>query len=315
VGRIPPEIALLSNLQVIHLDHNTLFGPLVLNDTMSEHLVSWNMSHNFLTGQLHPFGPTKHLEIFDFSFNQIESLSSNFLLTNDETMMNLQDVNLAFNRLEGPLSRFVTNLNTTSLTSLQLQQNRLTGSLGTTIGRFTNLRKLSFDSNTVEGKLPTELGLLINLRDLEAFNNNLTGPVISELGHLTNLQTMSLSGNMLQGMLPTELGWLTKLQELWLYDNDLSGTIPTEMEILVGDNVTAAGSGGGGASGTLKALVVYNNQLTGVVPNSLCSLDVGLQFDCDTDTLCGCTCICSDVLLAMANSSSSSSSESDTISG
>lgn len=62
---------------------------------------------------------------------------------------------------------------------------------------------------------------------------------------------------MLTGILPTELGSLTNLQYLTLYGNQaLSGTVPSELGLL----------------SALEFLLIHGTQITGAVPEEVCSL-------------------------------------------
>lgn len=81
----------------------------------------------------------------------------------------------------------------TSITSLDVSHNALTGSLPAEIRHLTQLRTLDASYNTMTG-VPAEIG---QLRDLETINfahNNLSGLPL-ELGNLKNLRTLDFRAN------------------------------------------------------------------------------------------------------------------------
>ena len=81
----------------------------------------------------------------------------------------------------------------------------------------TELTTLNLSNNKLSGSLPGEIRLLSNLETLNLSNNNFTG-VPAEIGQLSHLRVLDLSSNPITG-LPNELGNLQKLERL-----DLSGT-------------------------------------------------------------------------------------------
>lgn len=81
----------------------------------------------------------------------------------------------------------------TNLTSLNVSNNNLTGSLPAEIRQLTKLQYLNAANNQMTG-VPAEIGQLSNLVELNLANNQLTG-LPNELGNLKNLKTLNLSGN------------------------------------------------------------------------------------------------------------------------
>ena len=94
------------------------------------------------------------------------------------------------------------------------------------VGRVTTL---NLYNNKLTGSLPSELQQLSTLTSLYLHKNQLTGPIPAELGKLADLQTLGLHDNQLSGSIPTELGLLGALTSISLNDNQLSGQIPTEL--------------------------------------------------------------------------------------
>ena len=176
------------------------------------------------------------------------------------------------NRLSGRFPKEFVQL--TKLTELYLSVNQLTGLIPAELGRLTNLNTLALGSNQLTGPIPRELAQLRNLESLDLGINRLTGAIPPELGQLTNLKGLYLYWNQLTGLIPAELGQLTNLNTLNLGKNQLTGPIPKELAQLTSledlsltyNHLTGAIPPGLGQLTNLEALYLYWNQLTGPIP-------------------------------------------------
>ena len=172
-GKLPPELANLTNLEVLALGGNQLTGtvPTWLSSlTNLQELYLWG---NKLTGEI----PTE--------------------LGN---LTNLEQLYLFENQLTGPIPSELGNL--TNLTHLYLFNNQLTGEIPTELGSLNNLTILVLFENQLTGPIPRELGNLTNLTILALSENQLTGEIPPELSNLTKLERLYLSQNMLTGCVP-----------------------------------------------------------------------------------------------------------------
>jgi len=167
------------------------------------------------------------------------------------------------NQLAGTIPAEIWNL--TNLNYLDLSINQLTGSIPAEIGNLTNLTFLGLGLNQLSGTIPVEIGTLTNLNILSLFTNQLTGSIPVEIGNLSNLTYLSLYSNELSGSIPAEIWLLTNLTFLDLGSNQLAGTIPVEI-----GNLT-----------NLTYLGLFNIQLSGSIPaeiwllTNLTFLDLG----------------------------------------
>ena len=166
----------------------------------------------------------------------LERLSLEFLVSWGADMMNLFPRHLANltsyslegNQLWGELRADELWL-FSALTSLEVQQNRISGVLNPNIGLLTNLEVLHLFSNTFQGTLPTELGHLTKMRQLSVHGNIFSGSLPSEIGLLADLDTFNAASTLLSGTIPSEFGLLTGLSHLELQENLMSGNIPPEV--------------------------------------------------------------------------------------
>ncbi|KAF7013594.1 hypothetical protein CFC21_027663 [Triticum aestivum] len=170
-----------------------------------------------------------------------------------------------------------------SLDSLELGQNNLTGQVPSCIGN-TNLGVLSMSGNKFEGLIPSSLENASNLQEINLGYNLLNGRIPS-LGNLLHLQllilennfleaegweflaslancslleTLEMNGNVLNGSLPRSVGNLSaSLQRINVGNNQIVGTIPIEIFNLA----------------SLQMLAMDQNLLSGVIPSVVGNLD------------------------------------------
>ena len=168
---------------------------------------------------------------------------------------NLTALNLADNALTGTGLHHPALLTLTHLTSLQLQNNRLTGRVSSRIGLLTGLTTLGLSNNRFSGSIPTQIGVLTKLKELDLHSNFFTNNIPAELFHLTLLTKLDLSSNNFNGYLPTQAPVLPFLTHVDMHSAHLRGSIPAIW-----------------GTSTLPALVyldLSNNALTGSLPSTL----------------------------------------------
>ena len=199
-GPIPPQLANLTNLQVLALGFNQLTNPIPPQLADLTNLHGLYLYHNQLTGPIPP---------------QLANLT------------NLLELNLSSNRLTGPIPPQLAGL--TNLVELNLGFNQLTGPIPPQLASLTNLRTLSLVANRLTGPIPPRLAGLTGLVELSLYQNQLTGPIPPQLAGLTNLLALQLGANRLTGPIPAELGNLSSLNDLSINSNPgLVGPIPSE---------------------------------------------------------------------------------------
>ena len=229
------------------------------------------------------------------------------------TQLDLSGANLnSLGGLHGPIPSEIGSLN--NLTLLNLYANNLGGPIPSEIGNLSSLTSLNLSGNKISGSLPQEIGNLIELNELILNYNKISGSIPLEIGNLTELKAVALQQNLLTGALPHEIGNLTNLEHLIIGGNRLSGSIPIELfnlqnlefavfrfiafgyddqnqfstssftnfENLI--NIKHFMAPGCGFSGeipdgignlqNLQKLNLSGNELSGIVPASICSLNI-----------------------------------------
>jgi Leucine-rich repeat (LRR) protein len=98
------------------------------------------------------------------------------------------------------------------LTNISFGNNTLTGDVGSIINMLPRiLTKLNLDDNRLNGTVPSSIGNFANLEWLHLGGNNLNGTIPTELGLLSNLEALGLNSNQLTGTVPTSLARLPRL--------------------------------------------------------------------------------------------------------
>ncbi|KAE8795590.1 receptor protein kinase TMK1-like [Hordeum vulgare] len=118
------------------------------------------------------------------------------------SMPSLQQLNLAFNSLSGPVPPSLAGALSLDVLWLNGQKgtSRLNGSISF-VANMTMLTQLWLHSNDFTGPLPDFSGLS-SLSDLNLRDNQFTGPVPASLVNLKSLKNVSLGNNLLQGPSP-----------------------------------------------------------------------------------------------------------------
>jgi Leucine-rich repeat (LRR) protein len=91
----------------------------------------------------------------------------------------------------------------TTLTRLRINNNTLSGSIPSEVGKLSNIEELNIGGNAITGTLPTslfELSSLINFRCSDAALTGTLSPAIMQLN--STLRSLHLANNKMSGPLP-----------------------------------------------------------------------------------------------------------------
>ncbi|KAK4802591.1 hypothetical protein SAY86_000794 [Trapa natans] len=94
------------------------------------------------------------------------------------------------------------------------------------LGNLTTVQTLSLRYNALSGPIPPDIANLTALRNLYLQGNFFSGEIPSSLSSLANLVRLNLAKNKLSGSIPSSLNGLARLKTLYLEQNQLNGTIP-----------------------------------------------------------------------------------------
>jgi hypothetical protein len=121
----------------------------------------------------------------------------------------------------------------------------------------TELLSVSF--NNFNGRVRDNFNLFTKLDYVDFSQNSFTGEIPSSLFDVPTIRLVYLNNNRFQGPIPDNYGTSSVLRDLYIYDNRLNGGIPP-----VGD----------GQLTTMQEFLLQNNELTGIMPASICALRV-----------------------------------------
>ncbi|KAL8051574.1 hypothetical protein ABFX02_06G156000 [Erythranthe guttata] len=100
----------------------------------------------------------------------------------------------------------------------------------------TTFTTIDLSDNRFSGTIPQNIGSLNSLRYLNLSRNNITGNIPASLGNMSILESLDLSSNRLVGQIPLQLTKLTFLSKLNLSFNNLDGQIPQSGQFATFDN-------------------------------------------------------------------------------
>ncbi|KAJ3704657.1 hypothetical protein LUZ61_008362 [Rhynchospora tenuis] len=173
----------------------------------------------------------------------------------------LQKLDLSRNSITGSVPLFLSSLS--SLTTLDLSYNRLTGSIPDTLP--PNLVELALRGNSMTGFLKqSTFAPLGSIQVIELAENRLQGKLQSWFFLLPSLQQVDLSNNSFTGISvqsPTASN-TNQLVAIDLGFNKIKGTLPVQLAQF----------------GSLVAISLRHNALTGPVPAEYCMAKMGMGF-------------------------------------
>ncbi|KAJ9141269.1 hypothetical protein P3X46_031820 [Hevea brasiliensis] len=248
-GNLPPTIGNLKNLQYLSLHGCSFSGPIPDTIGSLNQLLYLSLGANNFTGEIpHSFGNLLKLYWLDITDNNIsgEIPVSNETSPGLDLLVGIQHFHFGQNELEGtiPPQLFSSKM---KLLHVLFDDNRLTGSIPSTITLVRTLEVIKLDRNSLSGVV--NLSGLVNLTELYLSNNKLTGPMpdLGDMNRLTyvdmsnnsfdassipqwfsslqSLTTLIMENTLLQGRIPVSLFSSTQLQTIVLSNNKLNGTL------------------------------------------------------------------------------------------
>ncbi|EPS58571.1 hypothetical protein M569_16242, partial [Genlisea aurea] len=133
-------------------------------------------------------------------------------------------ITLSNNLIQGNIP---TNLPAT-LINVFLSDNKLTGSIPSSISSLTQLSAMSLNDNGLSGEIPDAFGDLPVLVNLDLSSNNLSGQLPSSMQKLSSLTTLHLQNNQISGTLDVLQN--LSLKDLNVENNLFNGPIPSPVE-------------------------------------------------------------------------------------
>ncbi|KAI3893019.1 hypothetical protein MKX03_026290 [Papaver bracteatum] len=276
-GKLPKSFGSLTNLLGLFARNNRLTGKIPSSFGNLRNLQYLGLSRNGLSGsELVELNAT--LRTLDLSFNPLSLVNIPIWISK----MKLLEPNLARTGLIGELPEWLSNLSSDDLSansflnSLDLSSNMLSGELPAWIGKMATLSSLNISNNGFHSAIPVEIMNLSILRILDLHLNNFTGGLRSIFGDglsLSRYSYIDLSYNMFVGRIDNfaNLGNMESLETLVLSNNRLGGLIPESL----------------GKLRRLRTLKVGKNGFTGSIPSGVINMVSLREFDVSYNKLTG----------------------------
>ncbi|XP_074370492.1 putative LRR receptor-like serine/threonine-protein kinase At1g53440 isoform X2 [Apium graveolens] len=195
----------------------------------------------------------------------------------------LRTLNLLDNRISGSIPQEIANIDT--LEELIMEDNQMGGALPPELGRLGSLRRLLLSSNNFSGTIPESYSALKNLTDL-IDGSRLSGKIPDFIGNWTNIRSLNLQGTSMDGPIPSSIFLLKNLLELRISDlNGYVSSFPnlrdmTNLRFLILRNCIIEGSIPPyiAEMRSLYTLDLSFNRLSGPIPDSIQPLRSSLNF-------------------------------------
>ncbi|KAJ0102950.1 hypothetical protein Patl1_04932 [Pistacia atlantica] len=191
----------------------------------------------------------------------------------------LQEIDLTRNYLNGTIPPewgsifFLQKLTFYLVPISSLIGNQLTGSIPKALVNISTLTSLTLEFNNLSGDFPAELGSLPRIERIRISDNQFSGQIPNFIQNRTKLEKLVIQASGMVGPIPSGIATLEKLTDLRI--SDLNGTEATfpplskmKMKILILRSCNIIGKLPEylGQTTTLKTLYLTGNLLTGPVP-------------------------------------------------
>ncbi|XP_010548685.1 PREDICTED: leucine-rich repeat extensin-like protein 6 [Tarenaya hassleriana] len=195
-GTIVKELALLSDLTILHLNSNRFSGQLPDSFRTLDSLQELDLSNNRFSG------PFPFVTIY---------------------LPNLVYLDLRFNNFTGPVPEDLFNKR---LDAIFLNNNLFDGEIPQNLGN-SPASVINLANNRFSGGIPASFGLTgSTLKEILLLNNQLTGCVPESVGLFGEIEVFDVSYNSLMGHVPDTISCLSEIEVLNLAHNKFSGELP-----------------------------------------------------------------------------------------
>ncbi|RZB61542.1 Receptor-like protein EIX2 [Glycine soja] len=239
----PSKFNFSSSFSVLDLSFNSFTSSMILQwlSNVTSNLVELDLSHNLLEGSTsNHFGRVmnslEHLDLSDniFKGEDLKSLAN---------ICTLHSLYILENHLSEDLPSILHNLSSGcvkhSLQELDFTYNQITGSL-LDLSVFSSLRSLFLDGNKLSGKIPEGIRLPFHLKSLSIQSNSLEGGIPKSFGNSCALSSLDMSDNNLNKELAVIIHQLSGCARFSLQELNIRGNqINVQIGIGIGNSLLA----------------------------------------------------------------------------
>ncbi|CAL5013860.1 unnamed protein product [Urochloa decumbens] len=287
-GVVPASIGKLSSLTYVDISFNSFEGTLSeLHFVNLSRLDTLVLSSNSLKLVMnHNWAPPFQLGEVGMHACLVGPRFPSWL----QSQTRIEKIDVGSAGISGALPGWIWNFSS-SLTSLNVSTNNITGKLPASLDHLKMLTTLNMRYNQLEGSIPY---LPIGIQVLDLSHNYLSGSVPQSIGD-RELYYLLLSHNFLSGMIPTNLCEMVSMEVIDLSNNNLSGELPncwhknSDLYIIdfSSNNFWGKIPSTIGSLSSLVTLHLSKNNLSGILPTSLQSCNRLMSLDLGENNLSG----------------------------
>ncbi|KAF8410297.1 hypothetical protein HHK36_002823 [Tetracentron sinense] len=216
----PLEVLNLVKLDWLYLTNCSLKGKIPAGIGNLTELKNLELSDNYLSGdipaEIGRLGKLWQLELYN------NELAGKFPV-GLRNLTSLAFFDASQNHIEGDLSELKY---LTTLVSLQLFENELSGEIPDEFGDFKSLVNISLYTNNLIGSIPQKLGSWADFDFVDVSENLLTGPIPPDMCKNGKMQKLLVFQNKLTGGIPMNYANCSSLLRFRVDNNSLSGSVP-----------------------------------------------------------------------------------------
>ncbi|KAF8022920.1 hypothetical protein BT93_F0435 [Corymbia citriodora subsp. variegata] len=216
-GYLPPELGLLGDLALFHINSNRFCGVLPESIKKLTTLYELDLSNNRFVG---PFPRVAlslpQLKYLDIRYNDFEGKLPPQLFDQDFDAIFLNN-----NRFKSAIPE---NFGNSPASVVVVANNDLKGCIPRSVGKMANtLNEVIFTNNDLSGCLPPEIGMLGNVTVLDVASNSFTGTLSKSFQGLSTIEQLDISGNKMTGFVLGGICRLPKLLNFTFSNNYFNG--------------------------------------------------------------------------------------------
>ncbi|CAD6203345.1 unnamed protein product [Miscanthus lutarioriparius] len=220
-GYLPPELGLLADLSLLHLNFNRFCGLVPATLRRLRLLVELDLSNNRLVGAFPAV-------VLDLRFNDFEGAIPPALFDRP-----LDAIFLNHNRLRSPLPD---NFGNSPASVIVLADNSFGGCLPASLGNMSGtLNEILFINNGLDSCVPPEVGLLREVTVFDVSFNALVGPLPQQVAGMRKVEQLDVAHNRLSGAVPEAICALPRLKNLTISYNFFTGEPPSCARVVPSD--------------------------------------------------------------------------------
>ncbi|XP_024028324.1 leucine-rich repeat receptor-like protein kinase TDR [Morus notabilis] len=217
-GSLSPSLSNCPSLVRLRLENNSFSGEIPLKFSYLPDITYVDLSRNNFSGGI-PTDLFQAIKLQYFNISDNPQLGGK-IPPKTWTLPILQNFSASSCGISGNIPPFQ---GCDSVTVIELNMNRLSGSLPVSISSCHSLEKVALANNNFTGHIPDELASLPDLTVIDLSHNSFAGPIPAKFSHSSSLQLLNVSFNDISGSIPSEKQFRTMGRSAFTGNSKLCG--------------------------------------------------------------------------------------------